>query len=632
MKKIIFHSVFLFTLALAIHPAYAADGITIAGPDGKVKLSLNVLNGQLYYSISYKNSSVIENSALKMTVDNSSITSGITIGKISKYSAKETYEWNGVHSRAVNHFNASVISLNGKNNEACELEVKVFNNGAAYRIIVPGAGQAKHIPDESSELKIPSGSTLWYHDLSGHYEAIYKKKQLSEVAANEWAAPPLTYKLPGGAGYAAVTEADLRNYSGMALQADGAGAFITRLADKHPISTPYKLRYTPEDTLRVRKPAVVTGIITTPWRVVMVGEDLNMMLNNDMLHNLCPPPDKTLFPDGLRTSWIKPGRAVWRYLDTPQGEASTPEVLAEYSAQAARLGFEHNILEGFWSRWTDDQIRELVRSSKEKNVGIWFWKHSKSLIDTKERQAFFKRCHDLGIAGVKLDFFDHEHKEVVDLYHTILKEAAENKLLVDFHGSNKPTGESRTWPNELTRESVRGMESRNVPDKAVHNTTIPFTRWLAGHAEYTPVHFGERKANTSIAHQIASAAILSAPLLTYAAHPQKLLSSPAVEMIKSIPSTWDETIVLPPSEIGEVAVLARRKGSTWFLAVMNGSKATVVNVPLKFLRTGNYQSLLVSDKPGDVNSINVENNSHSRSGSISIQVGAGSGYIARFSK
>jgi alpha-glucosidase len=118
-----------------------------------------------------------------------------------------------------------------------------------------------------------------------------------------------------------------------------------------------------------------------------------------------------------------------------------------------------------------------------------------------------------------------------------LQQAASYHILLDFHGANKPTGQSRTWPNELTREAVKGMEARSVTDRATHETVIPFTRCLAGPAEYTVVLFGERRRNTSWAHQIASAAILSAPMLTYAANPENILSNPAVEVIKVIPAT-----------------------------------------------------------------------------------------------
>ena len=222
----------------------------------------------------------------------------------------------------------------------------------------------------------------------------------------------------------------------------------------------------------------------------------------------------------------------------------------------------------FWQRWSDEEIRDVVELfARARRRAVRVGPLATGCTTRRTRAALFKRLRDTGVTGVKVDFFDHEHKEVIDLYHALLREGAENKILFDFHGANKPAGESRTWPNELVREAVRGMEASRMKERARHNTTMPFTRHVVGHAEYTPVHFGDRRGDTTWAHQIATAAVFTAPLLTYGAHPQRMLDSPAGDMIKSIPPTWDETIVLPPSAIGEVAVMARRKGDTWFLAV-----------------------------------------------------------------
>lgn len=631
MRKITFCIGLVLSLFLV---SCAIDKNIVSSPDGKVQMNVFLVGSQLSYSVSHNGLVVVEPSPIKMTVDGKSITANVTLGDIDKYELNESYPWYGAHSKAVNHFKGQKIEVrNNEDQKVYTLELRTFDDGAAFRLVVPGNEGEKRTPDEATLFKIPSGSTVWYHDLDGHYESVYQQKGIEEVKANDWAGPPLTYKLAGGKGYVAITEANLVNYSGMALQSDGKGSFEIGLAHDQPTSYPYKLRYEPADTLRLRQPAAIVGVITTPWRVVMVGADLNAMVNNDMVHNLCPPPDKTLFPNGIHTDWIRPGRAVWRYLDTPTGEESTAEVLAKYSKEAGELGFEHNILEGFWSRWTDDEIRELVKSSKEHGVGIWFWKHSKSLWDDKERQAFFKRCHDLGVVGVKLDFFDHEHKEVVDFYNVILKETAQNKLLVDFHGSNKPTGDARTWPNELTRESVKGMETRKLEDRATHHVTIPFTRWLAGPAEYTPVHFDDiRRRNTSAVHQIASAAILSTPLLTYSANPEKLLASPAVNMIKSIPSVWDETIVLPGSEIGELAAFARRKGESWFICIMNGTEARNVKIDLNFLKGGTYKATEVKDVVGDPLGMNITQADLKSDGVLQLDLAAGGGYIAELIK
>jgi alpha-glucosidase len=320
---------------------------------------------------------------------------------------------------------------------------------------------------------------------------------------------------------------------------------------------------------------------------------------------------------------------VWRYLD---GGDRSLEGMKAFSRMAGELGFEYHVIEGFWRRWSDEEIRELVEYSRDQGVGLFFWRHSNALRTPEDREEFFSRLSRLGVAGAKIDFFDHEHREVVDLYPALLEAAARHKILVNFHGSNKPTGEVRTWPNELIRESVRGMESSRLRERARHNATLPFTRFLAGHADYTPVHFGERRADTTWAHQIATAAVFTAPLLTYAAHPESLLENPAVEMIKSIPAVWDETIVLPGSEIGEVAVFARRTGETWFLAVVNGPAERELNIPLSFLGEGEYESLFVRDGGSEAAAVEVEKGTAWPSDSLAVQLARGGGFIARFVK
>src|SRR4029453_13100110 len=342
----------------------------------------------------------------------------------------------------------------------------------AFRFIVPGPEGKSRVPDEATTFRLPAGSTVWYHDFEGHYEGAHARKNLQEVTPLEWAAPPLTVKLPNGAGYASITEGALLHYPGMGLQADGTGGFEARLGHSHPPSYPFRLRFK-DEIERMARPASVAGVITTPWRIVMAALDLNTLVNSDIVHDVAPPPDPKLFPQGIKTDWIKPGRAVWRYLD---GGENTLEGVKEFSRLAGELGFEHNIVEGFLHRWTEDQMRELVDYSAKLKVGIWFWEHSRNLKTDDERRVFFERLNRVGVVGTKIDFFDHEAKEVIDQYQALLRSAAEHKIMLEFHGSNKPTGESRTWPNEMTRESIRGMEYRSMERRAVHNTTLPFTR------------------------------------------------------------------------------------------------------------------------------------------------------------
>jgi len=265
-------------------------------------------------------------------------------------------------------------------------------------------------------------------------------------------------------------------------------------------------------------------------------------------------------------------------------------------------------------------------------VRLLFWKHSNQLGTPEQREEFFTRLHSLGVAGAKIDFLDHEAKEVIDHYEALLKKAAENQMVIDFHGANKPTGRQRTWPNELVREAVRGMESSSLRERARHETILPFARYLAGPAEYTTMHFGDRRQDTTWTHQIATLAIFASPLLTVAAHPQSVLDNPAVDVIKSIPAVWDETIVLPDSRIGELTVFARRTSQTWFLAVMCGPQARTIKVPLSFLSEGTYNASLVSDDKGNDAAVVLAEKTVRKSDTLEIEMVNGGGFVGRFSK
>ncbi len=606
------------------------EEVEVVSPDGKVKLTILPNPERLAFTVTMAGTVVIEPSPIKMFLDGIDLSAGVHFNEAKRYEIDETYPWYGNHSTAVDRCNGVRISLgNDLSFVGYTLELRAYNDGVAYRHIIPGEEGESRVPDEYSEFIVPAGSTLWYHDLSGHYEADYDKKAISEVRAGQWAGPPVTFKLPGSAGYASITEANLVNYSGMALNADGRRGWIVGLGHRQPLNYPYALRYGRQEGRRLAKPAAITGTITTPWRVVFVGSDLNTLVNSDIVHNLCPPADPNYFPDGIRTSWIRPGRAVWRYLD---GGQNSLEGMKEFARLAGRLGYEYNVIEGFWSRWTMDQRRELVEYSKQQGVGVWFWRHTRQLQTPEAREQFFSMCRDLGVVGVKLDFLDHEAKEVIDLYEDLLRAGAEHQILVNFHGANKPTGRDRTWPNELVREAVRGMESSGLRQRARHETILPFTRYLAGHADYTTMHFGQRRQDTSWTHQIATKVIFSSQLLTIVAHPQTILDNPAVDVIRSIPAVWDETIVLPDSEIGELAVFARRTDDTWFLAVMCGPRAATIRVPLSFLGDGRYNASLVRDNKENDAAVILEDRTVRRGDVLTIEMINGGGFVGRFTR
>ena len=562
------------------------------------------------------------NSRLGIIVDGVNLGDGATVTGVERARQDERYRTRGVRAMATSRYSAATLALTHQASATrYSVEVRVFDDGVAFRYLVPANGAtAVRVPDEATVFNFPARSTVWYHDLDGHYESSTRKKTSRTCRKG-------TGLLPGQQR-SCRTAQDTRRLPKIGLRTTLAGAagrrrggFAGRLGHAQPASYPYGSAI-PRWMSGASKCRRITAH-QTPWRVVLAGADLNTLVNTDIIPT-CLASRAGALSQGLDTPWIKPGRAVWRYLDARQHL----EGIKDFLDMAGKLGFEYQVVEGLWRRWTDDQVRELVSYSKDRHVGILLWVHSRDLQNADARRALFRRLSGLGIVGVKIDFLDHEAKEVIDLYHAILRDAAESHLMVNFHGANKPAGESRTWPNEMTREGVYGLEHR-AQTWSRHDTTVPFTRYLAGHGDFTPVVFGDRRRETSWPHQIATAAIFTSPLLVYGANPKSLLENPAVDLIKAVPSTWDETIVLPGSSIGEVAAFARRKGEEWFIAVLNGPEARTLRVDLKFLEGRPYRATLVRDDPDNAAAERIERATLTRQGSIAITLRPGGGFIGR---
>ena len=580
----------LSIILLAVFGGGYASGKTVelASPDGNVVIK--VTDGtHLAYEVLYKGTVVVANSRMGITIDNVNAGEKAEIVTETRYEENTTQPWIGIHDTIVNHHNGVKLTLNHPAFNTFYLDLRAFNDGVAFAFTVPGTGE-RTVQGEPTEFRLAEGSTVWYHDFYMHYETEHAKNDIADVPEGEWMAMPVTAKLKDDLGYLSISEAAIYNYCGIGLQSDGKGSMQVRLAHEQPASYPFVLRYGEEQAHRLAQPPVIEGDIVTPWRTIAVTPNLNALVNTDIAYNLSPEPDKKYFPEGRFADWLKPGRAAWGYLTTVSRTLDGMKLL---SKNASEMGFEYHVVEGHWARWSVEQQKELIDYSRDLGVRVLVWKHSRDLWDPEERVEFFDHIKSIGAAGAKLDFFDHEAKEIIELYLSCLQLAAERQLVLNFHGASKPTGEIKTWPNELAREAIKGMEMRGPWAK--HNVTVPFTRMVAGHADYTPLHFGDRKAETTDVHQIASAVIIWSPLLIYAADPADLLQHPAADVIKQIPSVWDETVVLEPSAIGEVAVFARRSGNKWFLAAMNGPEARTITINLSFLGRDRYTTTLVRD-------------------------------------
>lgn len=609
-------TIFLVLFFQCINANVYSENINIKSPNGLVVLNVNCTGKHLTYDVNFKGKTVIEQSSLGLKSISKEIGKNAILDKSETYKIDETYTGRGVHSVATNRCNGARIKIN-ENNANWILDVRVFDDGVAFRYLFDAQKNDSIIADNST-FKFPTGSTVWSQNNIIAYEGKYRKQLLDTIKYGEIAGPPITIQLKDGNCFVTITEAGLVNFAGMSLISDGKRTYRANLTGK----------------------VSVNEQIQSPWRVIMLGSNLNSLVNNDMVPNLSPKPDVSLFPKGCDTEWIKPGRSVWSWL------ADKREVklgnMKEFSKMASELGFEYNLVDEGWGNWKEDGkdqwdlLRELVDYSNPLGVKIWVWKaypDRKGIAGIKDslaRREFFKKCKAVGVVGLKIDFFDSEKQEVIDFYQNALRDAAKSQLMLNFHGANKPSGESRTFPNEMTREGIRGLE--NQPPWAYQNTVLPFTRLLAGHADFTPVHFGKRIGETSWAHQMASAIVFTSPLLVYGADPKSMLENPFVNLIKSIPTTWDETIVLPQSAIGELALFARRKGNAWFIAALNGTTARQVKIKLSFLPNGKYKANTACDDKNNQQTARKEDLILSNNNYLTLNLNASGGFVAQLVK
>jgi len=588
---------------------------TIYSPDNKLKFSILIQNNQLLYTLEKDHQLIIKPSTLECSVNDLKYgVDAIALKEIAKRTENTSYTIRGGHCIAHKNFLGKTFQINNSAGDSYSIEVNVYNDGVAFRYQL--RAKEESVIDDFTTFTLPDKTLVWSQNNIKYYEGSYRQQSVDSLKPGQLMGPPVTIQYPFKNTYVSITEANVDDFSGMALEV------------------------LPEKTLKVRisDSTSKAGLFYTPWRVIMVG-DLNTLVNNDLISNLSPKPDSALFPKGVNTEWIKPGRCVWSWL--ANNRSITLSNMKKFTDYASELGFEYNLVDEGWSTWKDstkdswDLMKELVDYSAKKNVKIWLWKAypDRKGIDgiylPEKRSAFFKKCREIGIAGVKIDFLNSESQEIINFYQNALRESAENKLMINFHGSNKPTGLNFTFPNEMTREGVRGLENR--APWAEQNTILPFTRYLAGPADFTPLTFTvKRIGETTWTHQIATAIIYTSPLLCYGVSPDDLLKNPAKEFICSIPSTWDETIVLPQSELNKTVIFARRKGETWFLAALTNNENPAMTIDLSFLKKGKYQCDMIKDSKDIQQNCQLSNTDVSSKNKLEISMNKAGGFVARF--
>jgi alpha-glucosidase len=610
----------------------AGQALVLASPSGATRAEILVSDlGALSYAVSFQGHPVVEPSPLGITFEGVNFGTDLRVDSVTRAEVTDIFPVMGGFSTATQRAGEVKVALiHRASGQRMRLEARAYEDGFAYRYVMERV-EGGLVAGEQSSWRLPAGSRVWFFErASGHklktYAGEWMATDLARLPTISAQGPvqgaPLVLQLPDATGYAVITEAVLANYSGMRLRAVGENTLVADLADDNGFR--------------------VDGPVISPWRVTLLSRDLDGLVNNSVVLGLNPSADPRLFAD---TSYIKPGRSVWRWFQAGTG---TPPEERQFVDYARALGFEYTLIDNGWQEWPDAwrELRELTSYARGQGVGVWVWKHFRDVQnpagDWADLRGFLDALTTAGVAGVKMDFMNSEQKARIDFDFAVLRLAAERRLMVDFHGVHKPSGEMRTFPNELTREAIRGLEINRMSDlkpenlepliPATHNAALPFTRLLLGPGDYTPFSL-VRPGPTTWAHQLATVVQFTSPLQVIAEHPEKLLSDPAMkpalDVFQAIPSTWDETRVLAPSEIGALSVFARRKAADWFIAALTGAGRVEESLPLdlSFLGTGRFRATVIASA-GAKGFSREEVADIGASSTLAARLGAADGWVA----
>ncbi len=606
--------VFGFIVLLA---GLAFGGGTVNSPDGLLAARVFLDAEQhLALQVEHDGKVILMPSPMGIVIDGTDLGQAARVVSSETYAIDEMYPWNGNHATARNKCNGMRFRLSTAET-AWSLDLRSYDDGIAFQFSTD-ADRKVLFGGESTVLRFDPSLTAKYMRHSMGEESRVYTSPVTEIAAQKFnrTLPPLLLYPESMSHYIMVLEGGGFGFHGYSLLAQEGATFKVDYAEK------------PEGW-------DIEGGVETAWKIICTVDSLNALVNTDLVPNVCLPPDPSLFPEGLNEPWIKPGRSTWNWWAKVSWKYEEQLKLVDLGAQ---MGADYHLVDIGWDqKWKDDSrssydyLRQLCEHGAGKGIGIWVWKTSdvslnlelmkdsskkgkfESMkgvhvsLDVEEMRAELKRIADAGAKGIKLDYIQSESSKWKSYMETFLKVCAEHKLMVDFHGCPTPAGEARTYPNELTREAIHGGEKLRGGGGAAKKPTaqyidLLFTRGIAGHADYTPGIFSHPQGEGfTHAMQLASAMMFTSPLLCWADHPEQYLASEGLEIIKTLPTVWDETIVLPGSKLDELAVFARRKGKDWYVAGINGfpDKNQTYSLRLNFLGEAKYDTFLCRDDVTD---------------------------------
>ena len=600
----------------------AQNKVSLKSPDGKITFSFVLDKKYPSYAVDYKGKQLIKQSELSLDFkEGGRFAADLVLLKPLRSKVEEDYvlpvgKASKIHSR----YNQLILPLRekSKTGRQINLVVRLFDDGLAFRYEFSKQQNwsAYSLLEERSTFNLignPKVNTLLFgQDYNSSHEGLYHKTTLDKVPENNLMDLPALFEYPGQV-FVAITEASLRNYSGMYL-VKKQGMLSSQL-------TPL-----PSD-----KEVMVKATLPhhTPWRVIMIGDRAGSFLESNLLTNLNEP---TKFKD---VSWLKPGKTSfhWWNGDVVPDSTFAPGVNFEtnkyYIDFCARNNIEYHSVIGYggfpWypangpsyaEQGTYSDVTKTVASldmqricdyAKSKGVAIHVWINWKALYPQLE--AAFTQFEKWGIKGMMVDFLDRSDQEMVKIQEEILERAAAHHLFIQFHGAFKPTGLNRTFPNEFTREGTYNYEQNKWLPKAVspdHDLDIAFVRMIAGASDYhlggfravTPEKFKPKYIRPNMvgtrSHMLAMYVVLESYLNMVADYPQAYEGEPGFEFLQKVPTVWDETKVLG-AEMDKYLSIARKHNEEWYFGAINSSTAREIKIPLDFLDKSSYTAEIFMD-------------------------------------
>ncbi|NLL17024.1 MAG: glycoside hydrolase family 97 protein [Clostridiales bacterium] len=585
-------------------------GYEMSSPDGNITAKLYYEKG-LKYEVSFNGKTVIKPSEMGIKIQKFDLGKDVFAGKPVVETADVEYEVKGKHSKArdlhiayrfpVHHFPTGLNYI---------VEFRLWNDGVGFRYEFP-KGTKMLVEIENTQINMTENSVCYYQTDVRKMQSKTVREETSVLPDKLQMAYLVTFELKDN-GYCILTESNLDNYPGAALMSESEGRFRIHFWDSG--------KFFVKDCV-------------SPWRIAILANDLNSLVNNEVVKHAADPQS----PIFESTDWIRPGKSAWSYFHGKDTSRKYKSIL-DFNTHLDDLGFDYSIIDSGWRKWclTESWALRKVKNVIDKapeGVDIWVWKSSATgPFIPAYRRWFLKKIKSIGAVGVKLDHIETETQAGINLYRRFLEDAAKNKLMVIYHNPNKPTGLTRTYPNLLSREAVRGLQCTADADE---NTIIPFTRFAIDGADYTPFcpSLPDRCANTTVSHALANLIVFTSPFMTIAEHPKNLKGTVYQDFFRTLPVCWDETIVMPQSSFGKLAAFARRKNELWYIGVQtNNSEGFEFSFTPYFLEDGRKYTLeLFSDSEIEGSKDTVKSERIvTKSDIIKVNIKSAGGFAGRF--